>query len=104
MKVIYIHRHWAVAGVIFAIACVAVFVGGCTSRQHMDLNYGHSNAAALASQRVYPGSSSAQPNGLDSEEAAIVHDSYRRSIGKKGSSKGSSEPARVLLIEDDKKK
>lgn len=77
---------------------------GCASRQHMSPDYGNSAEAVLEAERVYPSSSNHQPDGLDSEEAAIVHDSYRRSISHKDSSASGQNASKVLLIEDDKKK
>ena len=70
---------------------------GC-DRTHLSDSYGRSVRRALAAQvdlteRIKP----QRPAGLDPEEAAVVLETYRRSLSPKGQSEAASRP-QVLLV------
>ena len=87
----------------FSLIVFIFFVGGCGSREHIDPNFGVSTREIYAKQRVHHAPSTERPTGLDSEEAALVHNAYRTSLG--GGKGVAKEPgSRVLLLEENGKK
>jgi hypothetical protein len=69
----------------------------------MDPNYGTSTRTFFAKQRVYFDPSEETPTGLDSEEAALVHAAYRKSMGD--DKRTAKDPAsRVLLLQENDSK
>ena len=69
------------------LSLVVATASGCSWRQqHLTRNYGQSYATAFAAQRV--SAEKAAPaqavTGLDSQEAAIICDTYRASLAPKG--------------------
>jgi hypothetical protein len=79
-----------------------LLLGGCASREHIRPDHGEKTRAFLAKQRVHPEAAREHPRGLDSEESAIIHATYRKNLG--GTSKTDKKsPSRVLIVEDDKR-
>ncbi len=70
--------------VVVAIAAVsAPLLGGC-SRRHLARGYGVSKEAFRAQRAVPAPAAAPDVTGLDSQEAAIIADGYRRSLAPKG--------------------
>ncbi len=67
----------------------------------MTRDFGKANAAWLGSQRVNRDGASQAVSGLDSEEAAIIAKSYRRSLDPKGQ-KMDQRPQVMLLQQDER--
>jgi hypothetical protein len=91
---------------VFSLATVAftlLLVSGCASREHMNPNYGVRTRAFQAKQRVYSEAAKDNPQGLDSEEAAMIHGNYRKKLSNEKKSEDKASPSRVLILEDNKK-
>ncbi|MFT3926086.1 MAG: hypothetical protein QM778_26315 [Myxococcales bacterium] len=82
-----------------AASCGA-WLAGC-QREHMSDNYGRRSREFNARQHVYAEASQGSPRGLDSEEASLIHQSYRESLGAEEQSAPAPEPSKVLLLQDD---
>ncbi len=74
---------------------------GCGPRAHLHPNYGKQNQAFFQRQHVYQEASPGAPLGLDSEEAALINDSYRKQLGGEKTCKDKA-PTKVLLVEEKK--
>lgn len=70
---------------------------GCSRKQHLSEFHGKSFEAAFVSQRATAATAVTEGpvTGLDSQEAAIIADSYRNSLARK-SEKVAEEP--ILLV------
>ena len=84
---------WFLSGLLVASAAL---VGGCSRREHIRADYGEPSRAwfhaqALATERE-------QATGLDSEEAAMIHRSYRSALGRDGGR--AQDQSQVLIIEE----
>jgi hypothetical protein len=85
------------AGLGVVLACAALAACG---REHLRANHGVRSRQAFGVQRIAREPAAAAPSGLDSEEAAIIHERYRQSLGAPA-----DEPdrgARVLVVEEPK--
>jgi len=85
------------------LICSALLVSlvGCANREHMRDDYGKEVREFYAKQRVYAQAVPEPPTGLDSEEAAGIHASYRKSIA--GSTAAPADAnARVLMLREPK--
>jgi hypothetical protein len=71
--------------------------GGCGRREHMREDFGVYTREAFRRQSQSKNAKSAV-GGLDSEEAALIHLSYRRTLGDKTVSSQKEEPAQILLL------
>ena len=81
-------------------ACLAL----CTAcdREHMSDNHGRQSREFYARQHVYADAAKGSPRGLDSEEAALIQESYRQSLGAEPRSGGTPpEASKVLMLQDD---
>ena len=78
------------------LAATAVLFSGCARREHIRDDHGEPSQAwwqaqALATERE-------QAEGLDSEEAALIHQNYRASLGRDGARAG--QESQVLTIQE----
>ena len=85
-------------------ACVALFAmlglgpAACTSHYR----HGRQTRAYFVAQRVSPQGARGAPAGLDSEEASLIHASYRQSMAPEGyNPQREGNDAQVLIISDD---
>jgi hypothetical protein len=81
------------------LVTLLVPLAACGGHPHLHESYGRSNQAAFAAQRIDPQPAQGSPAGLDSEEAALIHGSYRHTLGAPRS-KAAEPSAKVLLIEE----
>lgn len=88
-------RHWMLA----ALVAVAL-APGCGRRAHTRADYGVANRAFFDRQAQQAARGTTQ--GLDSEEAAVIHQHYRESIGKRGAQQRNDPRSSVLILEDDR--
>lgn len=89
----------------FLLVALSMALFSCTARDHQLTDYGKHSRAFFARQHVFSEGAVATPSGLDSEEAAAIHGSYRQSLaGGKGQQAAKDESARVLLLREGKKK
>ena len=85
------------------VAIVAVcLMGGCASREHIGPDFGVKTRGFFEKQRVYPIAARGNPKGVDSEEAALIHGSYRKDMGGSGRSEPKESPSRVLIVQENK--
>ena len=84
--------------VLAALALAGCCLGGCIREHHLD-NYGRQSRAFFSRQHVQVVAADGSPSGLDSEEAALIKASYRRSLGEKEGEADSKLGSRVLLVE-----
>jgi hypothetical protein len=78
------------------LAAAALGASACATQEHLIQNYGDSNRGAFAAQRQRTSAEPAQPvTGLDAQEAAIISDTYRKSLAPKGQAVP-QEPVMVL--------
>jgi hypothetical protein len=89
------------------VAGVLAFAGlalssGCGPRDHLRADHGQATHEFFTRQRVWKTAADQRPEGLDSEEATLIHSRYRASLGNDNAPQP-TEPARVLLIEDSNK-
>ena len=90
------------AALLLLTAAVAL-LGGCPSREHMRDDYGQKTRAFFAAQHVYADAARDQPTGLDSEESALIHGTYRKNLGGQAKGEKKDSSARVLIVEESKK-
>ena len=83
------------------LATLAVLSTGCTGREHIRDDYGEHVRLFQSKQRVYAQTTSGDDStgGLDSEEASVIHKSYRNSMGGKAAAAASGSN-RVLMLGD----
>ena len=75
-------RNWTMTLLLTALGAL-----GCAAPEHLGDGYGRSFDTTLSRQAIRPPEKAAQPvTGLDSQEAAIISDGYRRSLASKGAS------------------
>ena len=87
------------SSVFLLLFATTLWGSGCASREHMSPNYAQQTREFQARQQVYQEAEKEAQRGLDSEEASIVHGTYRKNMG--GGGKVSSDPgSKVLLIEE----
>ncbi|OGQ80762.1 MAG: hypothetical protein A2289_16085 [Deltaproteobacteria bacterium RIFOXYA12_FULL_58_15] len=81
------------------ILAAAAFAIGCTGQQHLTPTHGRAYYAAMRAQTVNPdaGKKASDQTGLDSQEAAIVAESYLKSLVPEG---GNTEVGKqqVLIV------
>jgi len=87
---------------ILMVVLFGAFVAGCANREHMSENYGKQSRTFFARQHVHPTATSGSPAGLDSEEAALIQTSYRKTLGAPSAPAQSNTSSRVLLLEEAK--
>lgn len=85
---------------VIAISLVAgaALAGGCARRAHTSPRFGVQNHAYFDRQAAAAARGTAQ--GLDSEEAAVIHQRYRETIGKRGAQQQRNDPRSSVLILD----
>jgi type IV pilus biogenesis protein CpaD/CtpE len=80
------------------LTAVVVLAAGC-AREHLTETHGRSMRETFTAQQANPGaprgSAPAALNGLDSQEATIIAETYRRSLAPKG--ERIEEPPVLLL-------
>lgn len=85
------------AGVCLAALCL---IGACANREHMRDDFGVKTRAYLQKQHVHTVAATESPTGLDSEEAALIQQTYRKDMGSGDAT--SEESDQVLVIEQPK--
>ncbi len=76
---------------------VALVLGGCAAPAHLSEHFGLDTDAWFTRQEVRPKGTSAVPvSGLDSQEATLISDKYRRSLGPKTAA--SSQQPQMLYV------
>jgi hypothetical protein len=82
-----------------ALLAAALLLAGCY-RTHMSPSFGAANRAAFAKQVIDPeaGSKAKPEGGLDSEEAAIISNSYRGSLAP--AKKETARPPMLLITDE----
>lgn len=88
--------------VSFLVAALAALPFTACDRTHMTDGYGQALRAALRTQIVDPraGYEATGPQlraGLDPQEAAIVHDTYRRSLSPRGTDEAAKKAPVVVM-------
>ena len=80
------------------VVSFAILLVGCASRNHLTAGHGRSYRAAIARQAVNPeaGKQPVASKGLDSQEAAVIAQSYRQHLAPKGES-GEAPPPMLLV-------
>ncbi len=73
-----------VAAMVAAGAAAASFLGGCGASRHLAQGHGVSREAFRAQRAAPVAAAAPDVTGLDSQEAAIVAEGYRRSLAPKG--------------------
>lgn len=85
-------------GWLGAVLGCALGASGCAAPEHLTEGYGESFRAALERQAIQPVGCAAEPvSGLDSQEAAIISDSYRRSLLPDGQSLDNGDDQLIYL-------
>ncbi len=84
-----------VVGTVLGIAALAA-AAGCSGPGHMTRAHGRAYGAYFQRQAASAGAHAQAEKGLDSEEAAIVADAYRKSLAPKGTRE--DEGSQVLLV------
>ncbi len=85
--------------IIVVGALVIGALAGCGAREHIYPTFGQKNHAFFRQQHVYPELAKGAPSGLDSEEAAAINKSYRKTLGIE---EPRAEPPQVLMIQPTK--
>ena len=83
------------------LACLTpLLLAACASREHMSDQYGQQTRGMFKAQHVNVQATQGSPGGLDSEEAALIQNTYKESLG--GAAKRSEPDAasRVLLLRE----
>ncbi|MGI5862208.1 MAG: hypothetical protein ACOX6T_09140 [Myxococcales bacterium] len=86
-------RGWLGALAVWALGAI-----GCAAPEHLTEGYGESFRAALERQAIRPAGCAAEPvSGLDSQEAAIISESYRQSLLPEGQSLDDDDDQLIYL-------
>lgn len=79
------------------VFAAALATGGCGFREHTRDNHGKNTRAFFSAQQAK--AKQGKTTGLDSEEAALVHKSYRKVLDPSG---GEAPPeSKVLIVDGD---
>jgi hypothetical protein len=85
----------------FGIAVGSLLLAcACGSREHMNPEHGQRSRFFFAKQHVYAQASTGSPSGVDSEEAAVIQDNYRKALGAQQPNTDQNAPSRVLLLRE----
>ncbi len=70
------------------LTLAAFSIAGCADRQHLTAGHGQSIGAALSKQVANPAGAPNAKNvkGLDSQEASIISNTYRKGLAPRGTS------------------
>jgi hypothetical protein len=79
------------------LCALSSFGSACADREHIRDDYGQHVRAFQTRQRVYGRAATGTPNGLDSEESAAIHKSYRSGLSG-ASAGGARDGSRVLIL------
>ena len=82
-----------------ALWLVCGLSAACGSRPHMGDNYGRQSRTFFARQHVRPTAVRGSPDGLDSEEAALIRATYKASLGGDNQRPEPDAASRVLLLQ-----
>jgi hypothetical protein len=85
-------RACVVLSVLFAVGC---------NRTHLYPSFGQAARRAFAAQAIDPQAGAAKKSeaGLDPDEAAIVADSYKKSLVPKRGNVNSYDQSRILVVD-----
>lgn len=90
------HVMWLLAGT--ALAGAMMLGGGCARRAHLRSNFGVITHQYF--EREARAASGRNAQGLDPEEAALIHADYRKLLGQPSGSQSSNNGAKVLIVHD----
>ena len=79
------------------VCALATGSSACANREHIRDDYGQHVRAFQTKQRVYAHAATGTPNGLDSEESAAIHKSYRSGLSGANAG-GGRDDSRVLIL------
>jgi hypothetical protein len=82
---------------VLILGSMAFLFVACAGREHIREDHGKANGEWFAKQRVHPKGSTDHQSGLDSEEAALIHQQYRKIIGPGSAPKAQSQ---VLIVDE----
>jgi hypothetical protein len=82
---------------VLILGSMAFLFVACAGREHIREDHGKSSAEWYAKQRVHAKGSTDQQSGLDSEEAALIHQQYRSTIGGGAAPQAKSQ---VLIVDE----
>lgn len=82
-------------GATIAALALAAGLAGCARNEHLRADHGIQSRAFFDRQAQAARSGDAQ--GLDSEEAALIHESYHQSLGKRRARQ--AEGSQMLILE-----
>lgn len=85
---------------VVTVCAFALLGAACADREHIRDDYGQRVRTFPAMQRVYAQAAVGTPTGLDSEESAVIHKSYRAGLSGKAGGGGAREGSRVLILGD----
>lgn len=95
-------RTFSIAAVIVSTLAAGTLTTACARRPHTNPEFGVNNRAFFDRQARAAYSGSAQ--GLDSEEAATIHQQYRQGMGAKRGAQSTPDPkSSVLILQEDKR-
>jgi hypothetical protein len=94
-----INKIKGIVAVCFFVAFAATALSGCY-REHLSREYGEKNRAYFGKQRVNDEAAKDAPQGLDSEESAIIHKNYRKNLG--GAAAPSEKSDKMLVVDESK--
>ena len=83
------------------IGLAAALAGGCARHAHTRRDFGVANHAFFDRQAHATTRGSAQ--GLDSEEAAAIHQDYRTTIGKREAAGRNDPRSSVMILQEDRR-
>jgi hypothetical protein len=81
-----------------AVATMAL-AGGCTRRAHMRDDFGVPTRSFYDRQAA--ATKDGGGDGLDSEEAALIHANYRKTLGNGAGARTADPKSQVLIVEPD---
>ena len=82
------------------LLCSLLLLGACANREQMSDDYGHKSRVFFAKQHAFAQASSGAPEGLDSEESALIQANYRKSLAGSEAPPDKNSSSRVLLLQE----
>lgn len=83
-----------------AVVAGALLVTGCARRPHTRSDFGVPNHTFF--DRQAEGTTRGSAQGLDSEEAAVIHQHYGQTLGKRGATPRNDPGSSVLILGEDR--
>lgn len=83
-----------------ALVASALLATGCARRPHTRTDFGVPNHTFF--DRQAQGATRGSAQGLDSEEAAVIHQHYGQTLGKRGVTPRNDPGSSVLILGEDR--